>query len=170
MDLTLAAVALAVLVGMTIGLLTYRRRWLGSLATTTTAAFRDDGFPGLAKTYAFTLPDPQVHLLNDAVVYPSVGKGDPCGFGSVASTDGRVAGQKLTVLEDDKHFFPTYNPAITIASGLAGKYPQLEQVFTPIAAKLDTATLTELNKKVSVDGRKPAAVAHDWLKAAGFII
>lgn len=39
MDLTLAAVALAVLVGMTVGLLTYRRRWLGSLATTTTAAF-----------------------------------------------------------------------------------------------------------------------------------
>ncbi|MEV7045739.1 ABC transporter permease subunit [Amycolatopsis sp. NPDC051061] len=39
MDLTLAAVALAVLVGMSIGLLTYRRRWLGSLATTTTAAF-----------------------------------------------------------------------------------------------------------------------------------
>ena len=38
-DLTLAAVALAVLVGLTLGLLTYRRRWLGSLATTTTAAF-----------------------------------------------------------------------------------------------------------------------------------
>ncbi len=130
---------------------------------------RDDGFPGLAKTYGFTLPDPQVHLLNDAVVYPSVGKGDPCGFGSVASTDGRVAGQKLTVLDDDKHFFPTYNPAIAIASGVAGKYPQLEQVFTPIAAKLDTATLTELNKKVSVDGQKPATVARDWLKSAGFI-
>ncbi|MEV6638776.1 glycine betaine ABC transporter substrate-binding protein [Amycolatopsis sp. NPDC051371] len=130
---------------------------------------RDDGFPGLAKTYGFTLPDPQVHLLNDAVVYPSVGKGDPCGFGSVASTDGRVAGQKLTVLDDDKHFFPTYNPAIAIASGVAGKYPQLEQLFTPIAAKLDTATLTDLNKKVSVDGQKPATVAHDWLKSAGFI-
>ncbi|GLY37738.1 glycine/betaine ABC transporter substrate-binding protein [Amycolatopsis sp. NBRC 101858] len=130
---------------------------------------RDDGFPGLAKTYGFSLPDPQVHLLNDAVVYTSIGKGDPCGFGSVASTDGRVAGQKLVVLEDDKHFFPTYNPAIAIASGLAGKYPQLEQLFTPIAAKLDTATLTDLNKKVSVDGRKPATVAHDWLKSAGFI-
>ncbi|MFK0250538.1 ABC transporter permease subunit [Amycolatopsis azurea] len=38
-DLTLAATALAVLVGMTIGLLTYRRRWLGAMATTTTAAF-----------------------------------------------------------------------------------------------------------------------------------
>lgn len=130
---------------------------------------RDDGFPGLAKTYGFSLPDPQVHLLNDAVVYPSIGKGDPCGFGSVASTDGRVAGQKLTVLDDDKHFFPTYNPAISIAASVAQKYPQIEQVFTPIAAKLDTATLTELNKKVSVDGQKPATVAHDWLKEAGFI-
>ncbi|MGK3201352.1 ABC transporter permease subunit [Amycolatopsis sp. MEPSY49] len=39
MDLTLAAVALAVLVGMALGLLTYRRRWLGEVATTTTAAF-----------------------------------------------------------------------------------------------------------------------------------
>ncbi|WP_370963891.1 ABC transporter permease subunit [Amycolatopsis sp. cg9] len=39
MDLTLAAVALAVLIGTTLGVLTYRRRWLGSLATTTTAAF-----------------------------------------------------------------------------------------------------------------------------------
>ncbi|MGY6652360.1 ABC transporter permease subunit [Amycolatopsis sp. TRM77291] len=38
-DLTLAAMGLAVLVGMTIGLLTYRRRWLGAMATTTTAAF-----------------------------------------------------------------------------------------------------------------------------------
>lgn len=130
---------------------------------------RDDGFPGLAKTYGFTLPDPHVHLLNDAVVYPSVGKGDPCGFGSVASTDGRVAGQGLTVLDDDKHFFPIYNPAITIAAPLARKYPELEQVFTSIAAKLDTATLTDLNKKVSVDGQKPATVAQEWLKAGGFI-
>jgi osmoprotectant transport system ATP-binding protein len=38
-DLTLAAVGLAVLIGMTLGVLTYRRRWLGSIATTTTAAF-----------------------------------------------------------------------------------------------------------------------------------
>lgn len=130
---------------------------------------RDDGFPGVEKTYGFTLPEAQVHVLNDAVVYTGIGKGDPCGFGSVASTDGRVAGQKLTVLDDDKHFFPTYNPAISITSAIAQKYPQLEQVFTPIAAKLDTATLTDLNKQVSVDGRKPATVAHDWLKAAGFI-
>ncbi|QWF84756.1 glycine betaine ABC transporter substrate-binding protein [Amycolatopsis sp. CA-230715] len=130
---------------------------------------RDDGFPGLAKAYGFTLPPGQEHLLNDAVVYPSVGKGDTCKFGSVAATDGRVSAQQLGVLEDDKKFFPIYNPAISIATPIAQKYPQLQQVFDQIAAKLDTGTLTELNKKVSVDGQKPNAVARDWLKSAGFI-
>jgi osmoprotectant transport system substrate-binding protein len=130
---------------------------------------RDDGFPGLEKAYGFTLPDAQTHLLNDAVIYPTVGKGDTCAFGEVASTDGRVAAQHLTVLDDDKHFFPIYNPAITIRSALASKYPQLEQVFDPIAAKLTSSVLTDLNKQVSVDGEKANKVARDWLKSQGFI-
>ncbi len=130
---------------------------------------RDDGFTGLEKAYGFDLPAAQEHLLNDAVIYPTVGTGDTCGFGEVATTDGRVLAQKLTVLEDDKAFFPIYNPAIAIRTPVAQQYPQLEQVFAPIAAKLDTAKLTDLNKKVSVDGLKPVDVARDWLKAEGFI-
>lgn len=130
---------------------------------------RDDGFAGLEKKYGFTLPAAQTHLLNDSVVYTSVGANDPCAFGSVASTDGRVSGQHLVVLDDDQHFFPIYNPAITIRSQVAKQYPQLEKVFDAIGAKLDTKTLTDLNKKVSVDGEKPNKVAHDWMKQAGFI-
>lgn len=130
---------------------------------------RDDGFPGLQKAYDFTLPDAQIHLLNDAVIYPTAGKGGTCNFGEVATTDGRVAAQNLTPLEDDKKFFPIYNPAISIRSSVAKQYPQLEQVFDSIAAKLDTKVLTGLNKKVSVDGAKPAAVATEWLKSEGFI-
>jgi osmoprotectant transport system substrate-binding protein len=130
---------------------------------------RDDGFPGLQKAYGFTLPDSQIHLLNDAVVYPTAGKGGTCDFGEVATTDGRVAGQNLTPLEDDKKFFPIYNPAITIRAQVAKKYPELERVFDRIAAKLDTKTLTDLNKKVSVDGKKPLDVATEWMRAEGFV-
>lgn len=130
---------------------------------------RDDGYPGVEKTYGFTLPDADTHLLNDAVIYTTLSKGDTCDFGEVTSTDGRVSAQHLVVLRDDKNFFPVYNPAITIRTPLATRYPQLEQVFDPIAAKLTSAALTELNKEVSVDGRNPSKVAHDWLKANGFI-
>ncbi|OLF06408.1 glycine betaine ABC transporter substrate-binding protein [Actinophytocola xanthii] len=130
---------------------------------------RDDGFPGLQKAYGFTLPDAQIHLLNDAVIYPTAGRGGTCNFGEVATTDGRVSAQNLTPLEDDKHFFPVYNPAITIRAELAEEYPDLERVFEPIAEKLDTDILTELNKKVSVDGDDPAEVATDWLRSEGFV-
>ncbi|WP_040406100.1 glycine betaine ABC transporter substrate-binding protein [Amycolatopsis nigrescens] len=130
---------------------------------------RDDGFPGLEKTYGFDLPEAQEHLVNDAVIYPTLGKGDTCNFGEVASTDGRVSAQNLTVLQDDKQFFPIYNPALAVRGPVAQQYPQLEQLFAPIAAKLDTPTLMELNKKVSVEGQNPNAVARDWLKASGFI-
>ncbi len=130
---------------------------------------RDDGLPGLSKTYGFTLPGAQRHEVNDAVVYTEIGSGKTCDFGSVASTDGRIPAQDLVVLKDDKSFFPIYNPAITIRSELATKYPDLEGVFTPIADALDDKTLLALNERVSVEGAAPDKVAADWLRDKGFI-
>jgi len=130
---------------------------------------RDDGLPGLGAMYGFTLPDAQRHEVNDAVVYTEIGSGKTCDFGSVASTDGRIPAQNLVVLEDDKSFFPIYNPAITIRTELATKYPALEDVFTPVAEALDDKTLLALNEQVSVDGTAPEKVAADWLRDKGFI-
>ena len=130
---------------------------------------RDDGLPGLGAMYGFTLPSPQRHEVNDAVVYTEVGSGKTCDFGSVASTDGRIPAQNLVVLEDDKSFFPIYNPAITIRTELATKYPALEKVFTPIAEALDDKTLLALNEQVSVEGVAAEKVAADWLREKGFI-
>lgn len=130
---------------------------------------RDDGFPGLSEAYGFDLPDGQQHKVNDAVVYTEIGSGRTCSFGSVASTDGRIAAQDLVVLEDDKSFFPIYNPAITIRAEVADDYPELEEVFDPIAEALDDETLLSLNEQVSVDGAAPDEVAADWMREQGFI-
>ena len=130
---------------------------------------RDDGFPGAEKTYGFNLPGKYDNLLDTAVVYTALHKGGTCNFGKVYETDGRVPSLKLNVLQDDKQFFPNYNPAISIRSDVAKKYPQLEALFKPIADKLTTATLSALNKEVSVDGKKPRAVAQEWMRSEGFI-
>jgi len=129
---------------------------------------RDDGFPGVEKTYGFTVPTKSQHLLDTAVVYTELSKGGTCNFGEVFTTDGRVASLKLNVIEDDKKFFPNYNPALTVRSDIAKKYPSLEALFKPIADKLTTEKLLALNKEVSVDGKKPRAVAEAWMKSEGF--
>lgn len=130
---------------------------------------RDDGFPGLSEAYGFELPDAQQHKVNDAVVYTEIGSGKTCNFGSVASTDGRIVAQDLVVLEDDKSFFPIYNPAISIRAEVANEYPELEEVFQPIAEALDDETLLSLNQQVSVEGAAPDKVAADWMREQGFI-
>lgn len=130
---------------------------------------RDDGFPGVKKAYGFSLAGKSEHLLDTAVVYTELSKGGACNFGEVYTTDGRVASLKLNVVQDDKKFFPIYNPALSVRSDVAKKYPGLEALFKPIAAKLTTEKLLALNKEVSVDGKKPRTVAETWMKAEGFI-
>jgi osmoprotectant transport system substrate-binding protein len=130
---------------------------------------RDDGFPGVKKAYGFSLASSSEHLLDTAVVYTELAKGGTCNFGEVFTTDGRVASLKLNVVRDDKKFFPIYNPALSVRSEVAKKYPGLETLFRPISDKLTTATLLSLNKEVSVDGKKPRAVAEEWMRTEGFI-
>jgi len=130
---------------------------------------RDDGFPGVEKSYGFKLPKTSEHLLDTAVVYTELSKGGSCNFGEVFTTDGRVASLKLNVIEDDKKFFPIYNPALSVRSDVAKKYPGLEALFKPIADKLTTDALLAMNKEISVDGAKPRVVAEKWMKAEGFI-
>lgn len=131
---------------------------------------RDDGLPGMEKKYGYKFPDSNIALLDTGVVYTATDKGEKCNFGEVFTTDGRIAALDLTVLEDDKEFFPIYNPAInTLKETYDENKEGLDGVFTPVAQALDTETMQELNAAVDVDGEDPEDVAEQWLKDQGFI-
>ena len=49
------------------------------------------------------------------------------------------------------------------------KHPKLAEQLNELAAKIDTATMTELNKRVDIDQEPVAKVAADFLKQAGLI-
>ena len=122
---------------------------------------RDDGLPGLETAYGFAFGD-KISELELGLVYASVDKGDPCKFGEVFATDGRIAALGLKVLDDDKQFFASYLPSLNVRRGVE-KVPQLQTLFAPVAAALDTATMQQLNSKVDVDGQQPEDVARAFL-------
>jgi osmoprotectant transport system substrate-binding protein len=128
---------------------------------------RDDGLPGLEKAYGFDFGD-NVSELELGLVYTSVDKGDPCIFGEVFATDGRIASLDLTVLEDDEQFFASYLPSLAIRKGVKD-VDQLQKLFAPVSKALDTETIRALNAKVDVDGEQPEDVAKDWLEEKGLI-
>ena len=70
-------------------------------------AKRNDGFQPMLKTYGLSSAKiEKATTLDTGVVYTATAGGDTCDFGEVFTTDGRVAGLHLRVLEDDKAFFP----------------------------------------------------------------
>jgi osmoprotectant transport system substrate-binding protein len=139
----------------------------GDVCIETEYASRDDGLQGLQKAYGFTVPTPQI--LATGVIYQATADQNPCLFGEVFTTDGRIPQLGLRVLEDDKKFHPNYNASVTVRKEAFDRNPDIAKVFEPIAAALDNETMAELNKQVSADGLQPRDVARTWLADKGFI-
>ncbi|NIH86191.1 glycine betaine ABC transporter substrate-binding protein [Amycolatopsis granulosa] len=129
-------------------------------------ASRQDGFPGVQRTYGF--PATNVKTFGTGAIYAAVATGT-CNFGEIFTTDGRIAGLNLRVLADDKRFFPQYNAAVTMKEEFLAAHPAVREVLEPVAKALDNQQMIELCKQVDVDGRDPGEVARDWMVSKGFV-
>lgn len=130
---------------------------------------RDDGWPGVKKAYGITVPDSNVKLLDTGIIYTATQKGQDCNFGEVFATDGRIKALDLTVMKDDQKFFPVYQGALSLQAPILKKYPAIADIIAKLSPLLTTEEMQKLNAEVDVDGREPAKVAQDFLKANGLI-
>jgi len=131
-------------------------------------AARPDGFPGLEEHYGFKFPEKNIQIMDMGLTYKALRDGNvniAMGF----ATDGRIKAFDLVNLEDDKHFFPVYNPAPVVRTDTLEKYPAIADVLNPIAKKLDTDTMTTLNMKVDIEEMEPKEVAQEWLEQEGLL-
>ncbi|MGH3354757.1 MAG: glycine betaine ABC transporter substrate-binding protein [Nocardioidaceae bacterium] len=140
-----------------------------SMCVNTEFEARNDGLPGLEKKYGFELPANSVSTIAEGAIPKAVSESDPCNFGDMTSVDGRIQSLDLTILEDDQHFFPVYNPAVTVNKDVLAKNPDIAKVMNPIAAELDEEAIQKLNAEVDIDGLQPEDVAQTWLQDKGFI-
>jgi len=129
---------------------------------------RPDGYPALQGLYGFEFPEGDVKKMDPGLTYAALKESQvrvAMGF----ATDGRIAAFDFVVLEDDKQFFPVYNPAPTLRQEVYEQYPELEEILAPVAAALTTKEMTELNCAVDVDQKSPEQAAYDWLVEKGLI-
>ncbi|WP_063780965.1 glycine betaine ABC transporter substrate-binding protein [Nonomuraea sp. SBT364] len=133
---------------------------------------RSDGFLGMLRAYDLgygtDVQPSKVRRVSTGVLYNSIASGQ-CTLGMVTTTDGRLEALGLALLEDDRHFFPLYNPSVTIRGPVARAHPEIARVFAPISAKLTNEVIRKLNAQVDVDGDVPVLVARDWMRSQGFL-
>jgi glycine betaine/choline ABC-type transport system substrate-binding protein len=88
------------------------------------------------------------------------------GFG----TDGALSLGKYYTYEDDKQLFPPYYISFLVnKEGIDALGQSGQDVVAKVQEPLTEKVMQELNSRVSIDKQKPEKVAHDYLKAAGFI-
>ena len=91
--------------------------------------------------------------------------------GELCSTQPDIVVNDLVVLQDDKQTQPADNIAPLVRNDLLAKTDKaaFSKILNDVSAKMDTATLTDLGKQITVDKKDVAAVAKQWLKDNGFV-
>jgi len=131
-------------------------------------ASRPDGLEPLQALYGFSLDRSQVKQMDAGLVYTAL-RNDQLNVGLTYSSDGRVQGFNLKLLQDNKGFFAFYSAVPVVRQEILDANPKLAEQLNALSAKIDTAKMTEMNKKVDIDQLPIAQVAADFLRAEGLI-
>lgn len=127
---------------------------------------REDGYDALCDTYNFTFKktmDMDIGLKYQAI---NQGKIDVM---VIFTTDGQLSVSDVTVLEDDKNFYPSYLCGNVIRSEVLEKHPELTEVFNKLTDVISDKDMTQMNYTVESEGKEPREVAEAFLQNAGFL-
>ncbi|HSL00141.1 MAG TPA: glycine betaine ABC transporter substrate-binding protein [Rubrobacteraceae bacterium] len=130
---------------------------------------RSDGYPNMQRNYpAFDFED--IIIANQlGLRYQGVQESGEGDVGVGFQTDGQLASDELTVMEDEKDIWPFYNPAPVVRSDTLEENPKMEKVLNEVTESLDVETMRELNGRVDLEQEDPEDVAREYLEQEGLI-
>lgn len=131
-------------------------------------AGRSDGMKPLQQAYNMPLDRPQIRQMDPGLVYNAVRDGF-VDAGLIYTTDGRVKGFDLKVLEDDKGFFPSYAVTPVVRKDTLAANPGLEEALNTLSGTLNNDVISTLNAKVDIDHETPQQVAREFLQQKGLL-
>lgn len=130
---------------------------------------RSDGYPNMQRNYpAFDFQE--IIIANQlGLRYQGVQGGGEGDVGVGFQTDGQLASDELTVMEDEKDIWPFYNPAPVVRSDTLEENPKMEEVLNEVTASLNVEKMRELNGRVDLEQEDPEDVAREYLEQEGLI-
>ena len=121
---------------------------------------------GLQKTYGLTFKEFKPLDAGGPITVTAVQNGS-VDVGLLFTSDPAIAANGFVLLADDKQLQLADNLVPVVRQAVVDATPAIADMLNPWMAKLDQATLTDLNKQVSVDQKDPKDVVKAWLTSAG---
>lgn len=123
---------------------------------------RPTGIPGLKEKYGLTFKEFKALDAGGPLTLNAL-LGGQIQAGNLFTTDPAIPADDLVVLTDPKNLFAAQNVLPLIDADNAT--PEVTAALDAVSEQLDTATLTELLTKVTVDKQDSAQVAQEWVAA-----
>ena len=121
---------------------------------------RPDGLPGLSAAYGLRFDGPprtmDLGLLYRALTAKQVD------MIAANSTDGPIKSLGLTVLEDDKHYFPPYQAVPLVRDEALARWPEMRAALQALAGRVTADDMRTMNEAVDSQHRDPAEVVREF--------
>lgn len=121
---------------------------------------RADGWPGLRSRYH--LPQKSVTGLDHDLAYRGL-EAKSLDVIDLYATDAEIRYYDLTILKDDKHYFPDYEAIFIYRDDVAKRTPELEAALAKASGLIDSSTMSALNARAKFDRVPASVVAADFL-------
>ncbi len=128
---------------------------------------REDGLPGVKLHYGdFDFAEEMA--LDPGLRYNAIAE-EKVDLIDAFSTDGKILAYDLTILEDDKQFFPPYYVAPVVTEEIYTEYPEVVEALELLGQITNEEEVQRLNYMVDEEGMDPAVVAEEFLREKGLI-
>jgi osmoprotectant transport system permease protein len=122
---------------------------------------RTDGYPGLARKYGLRFARPP-RAMDLSLIYRALAQKQVDLIAGDA-TSGLIDAYGLTMLEDDRHYFPPYDAVPVARSATLLRYPDVRQALDALAGRISMADMRRMNRAVDSEHQDAAAVARRFL-------
>jgi osmoprotectant transport system permease protein len=123
---------------------------------------RLDGWEGL-KNSLYTFPQANVKAIDHSLGYEALVQ-NKIDVLDIYSTDPKIEKYHLKILEDDRHFFPTYEGVLLYRLDAAKAFPQTWEAFQQnLVQQISTEEMRTLNAQAELEEKSFANVARHFL-------
>jgi glycine betaine/choline ABC-type transport system substrate-binding protein len=126
---------------------------------------RADGLAALKSVYGFQVKG-SPKTMDLGLLYKAIEQGQVDMIAANA-TDGVLSKMDLTILDDDKHAFPSYEVSLVAREALLNERPEVRTALNELSGKFNNSKMRELNYHVDVEHAGVPAVADAFLREAG---
>jgi osmoprotectant transport system substrate-binding protein len=126
---------------------------------------RPDGLPGLSAAYGLKFDGPP-RTMDLGLLYRAI-NARQVDMIAGNSTDGPVQAFGLTVLADDKHYFPPYQAVPLVRDAALKQWPQIQTALDALAGRITAEDMRSMNEAVDGEHRDPAMVVREFRSRKG---